>query len=520
MGGDNSSGSAPAKTETARDPNASNKATDNKKQHHGNAPPRHGGLTNDSLRDAAGRKSVRVAFLSVVIILGVVFGVMPHTNPLQGLAAWAFRIAIALLAGLAAGALTGTIGVKNSIIRATGGAAFAVFVLVTSTQKDSGGAGAVTAAPPAPMPPTVMAKLPTLAFDARAMRRSIDRWSELLLSTRGSKGGFRCARFGARPEQPWTTAQVLTGYLAKSELTATDANMVSSGLGYLTATRLPGGGWPLWENGKLAITEIGAWVTLARVRALGVPDVVPARQRDPLIKEVRRELAFIVRQQVASGAWAPVAINSAANICTYSTIMAVWALLEATESNFWGDKTNVDTELRLAINWLLNEAYSDELGGWVPRPPARHARRYTGLTAQTLMILLHAKDDRRFAYLRQSDRLKRAVSAFFADSALLSRDATDNDTVDGEDAVMNDAGFSIEGSTFLWIPWTMVLAARVVRDADFSTDLQAKARGVFEHVVALSSKVDFENQGTYWAAEYTICGAEAATLMSDHGTDR
>jgi hypothetical protein len=463
-----------------------------------------------------GPKSVRIAFLSIAIMLLIVFGVMPRAAPLAEPAAWTFRIAISLLAGLAAGALTGTIGLKNPIVRASGGAALSVFLLVTSTHMSSERINAaVTVAPPALKTPPAS---PT--FDAKEFQRNIQGWGQLLVATRGSKGGFRCARFGDRPEQPWTTAQVLNAYLVRpGALSPSDVNVVISGFHYLNATRLSSGGWPLWEAGKVAITEIAAWSALARMRALEVPGIFRDRQREQLIKDLRRDLTFIAGRQVANGAWAPVAVNSAENVCTYSTVMSLWALLEASSSKALGDSTNFEAQERRAINWLL-DGYSDALGGWVPRPPVRHGKKYLGLTAQTLITLLRAKEDPAFAYLRQSEHLRRAVAAFVNDPSLQSRDAADNETVDGEDAVMKDAGFSIEGSTFLWVPWTMALLARIARDPDVSAELKVKATTIFARVAELSTKIEFENQGTYQVAEYTICGSDAARLMGGDGSSR
>jgi hypothetical protein len=465
-------------------------------------------------RTAPGGRRVWIAFLSIVTILFVVFGVMPHASPLGESASWAFRIAISLLAGLAAGALTGTIGFKNSLIRAGGGAAFAVFVLVTSTHQTSENAAATTVTAP-------LATAASRPVDLQQVQRNIEGWAHMLQATQGSKGGFRCALFGARPEQPWTTAQVLTATVTKPGApSAADVATISSGLHYLDTTRLSSGGWPLWENGTFAMTEIAAWVALARVRVLAVPDIFNDKQREQMVKDLKRDLTFIAGRQVPSGAWAPIGNHAAENVGTYATVMSLWALLEASNSKLLGESMRFDTPLRLAINWLLDEAYSEALGGWVPRQPTRHLKRYTGLTAQTLVTLLRAKDDERFAYLHTSPRLKLAVSALLDDPALLSRDANDNETVDGEDTVMINAGISIEGSSFLWVPWTTLLAARVAHDPDFSKELRARAALVFEHVAPLASKVEFEKQGTYCTTEYTICSSEALRLMDQDGTDR
>ncbi len=464
----------------------------------------------------AGTKSVRMAFLSIAIMLLVVFGIMPHASPLGEPAAWTFRIAISLLGGLAAGALTGTIGFKNPLIRASGGGAFSVFLLVTSTHVSSERINAA----PMPAPAAVATPAVALAFDARQLERNVDVWGQLLLATRGSKGGFRCARFGDRPEQPWTTAQVLSAFLTKpGPLSPTDVNVVMSGFHYLNATRLSGGGWPLWEAGKIAITEIAAWSALSRVRALEVPGIFRDRQREQLIKDLKRDLAFLTSRQVANGAWAPVPVNSAENVCTYSTVMSLWALLEASNSKAIGDSINFESQERQAINWLL-AGYSEVIGGWVPRLPPHNEKKYPALTAQTLVTLLRAREDPRFAYLRQSERLKRALTAFVNDPSLLSRAPTDNEVVEGEDAVMSGTSISIEGSTFVWVPWTIALLARVAREPDLPAELKAKAAALFAHVASLSAKVDLENQGTYQVAEYTICGSEATRLMAADGSLR
>jgi hypothetical protein len=105
-------------------------------------------------------------------------------------------------------------------------------------------------------------------------RPAVERIESRLDRAEAAEGGFRTDPTSARSDrQAWTTAQVLVGTLmpgagVDQQFFESEADLVRH-LDYLESTRKDDqGGWGYFPNRAWAVTEIGAWVTVANVQAL------------------------------------------------------------------------------------------------------------------------------------------------------------------------------------------------------------------------------------------------------------
>lgn len=344
---------------------------------------------------------------------------------------------------------------------------------------------------------------------ASSMRRE-------LLETGAAGGGVRTNRVDhSSMTQVWTSAQSLMAILASKEpLSVEDAAQVRKHLEFIERVRLPGDeGWGYVEDATIGITEINAWVVLAELRATEpeLIDRIWGADAGTAVQRVQRDLKMLASRQMDNGGWAPV--NSTANPTwarTYSTTMALWALVEASKRTDIRRLGPIDygEAVKGGIRWLLTH-YSDEEQSWVPNPARlKQTDSYPGLTAQALFVLERSRP--RFDFLLDEDatykRARARMIRLLSDAGsgpqqpLRLRSVSSNDRMHDSDQYLSRSAHMLEGSTFLWFPWTSAFCAELAANgapaklpsgcnllADRSNELIAFARDEpFTYVMAES----------------------------------
>jgi hypothetical protein len=320
-------------------------------------------------------------------------------------------------------------------------------------------------------------------------------WSKELLALIDPEGGLKTSRGDpTAPRQVWSTAQSLVAVLSGPvTLTADQAKQIRRHFEFFEKARLPGDeGWGYMEPIDWGVTEINAWVALAYMASL-TPDVHALiwRPESPGVAETRllRELESLKRRQHPNGSWSPIRRTDIAGASrTYSTIMAVWALVEARKLKILKDAEQPahDQAIQNAIRWLLT-TYNADRQSWVPNPERkRQLDSFPGLSAQVLFVLSKAQPD--FGYLLDGDETyKRAGLAFLSATQGSTterahdprrRSVSNNDRTHDSDRYLWRSPYMVEGSTFLWFPWSLAYCAQCLEKSPAEVKVQNAARGI------------------------------------------
>ena len=287
--------------------------------------------------------------------------------------------------------------------------------------------------------------------------------------------------------QPWSTAQALVGALQVPGVAARYRDEIRRIFIYLTRWRYPFGvpieklapeeeqGWALTEDEVIPVpvTEITCWVLVAYAYALR-NGVVGVRETEAYLgAEVE---VLLSRQYVLAkgrnlvGGFCPTVHVCDQNQRTYSTVLALWALVELLplireeliKRRRWD---NALAAINRGAEWLI--ATRDKTFGWVPKPFGGKRSRYPGLTAQALFLL---------TLLRQSGlglKVPVGYTAAVRDFLLEARDfsriwefrdpAGDISINSGDVLVAGTPPYRLEGSEFFWAPWTLALVGLLIR---------------------------------------------------------
>lgn len=370
---------------------------------------------------------------------------------------------------------------------------------------------------------------------------ALERLQSRLERAVATEGGFRTDPTDPKSErQAWTTAQVLVGLLmspggGERPALKSEAELVKH-LDYLESMRRDDqGGWPYFPNRSWAVTEIGAWATMANVYALRSPLVTSDAVRSSLQDRIVRDLKDIVARQTApGGGWKPIDDQKfAARVAacavpgaihapgmptqtpdltrTYSTVMAVWALAEARAIPALRDEIsrNYDGVLTQGITWLFANEFKEV--GWTPNPSRRDTREsFAGLTAQTLFVLDRvARLDP--GMIQQREAHKAAKQRFLRLKSLLADSISDNSRIPDSDLYLFPTDQVLEGSTFLWFPWSLATLTNLATDKEVSNDDRRLATRLRARLLALHGEElhYLEQAFTYELAE-TMIGVEFA----------
>ncbi len=305
----------------------------------------------------------------------------------------------------------------------------------------------------------------------------------------------------------WTSAQALVALLRSRQTEPTEP--LRAAFDFIEESRLDGSrvGWTYTlGSDEPTVTEVAAWVLLALAAGLdaGLWDADGAeRVRD----RIARDVAALVARQHASGGFAPVDLVVPANLRTYSSLMALWALAEC--RHHLPPEATAGPAQRVGA-WLLRTRR--EGLGWVVAPDRpRQRERYPGLAAQALVAM--AVGEQRFAdgqafKLVTLDKEYREIQAAFAsDAALVGRDLVDNDHVGERDQSLVGTTFRIEGSSFLWCTWSLWALELLRNEPALPAAARAAAAAslprLLEKLLAGSEQVGYG--GTWEVAETLLC---------------
>lgn len=340
--------------------------------------------------------------------------------------------------------------------------------------------------------------------------RQVEVWSSDLAATQhGASGGFCVAVLDPSARvQPWTTAQALVALLARPA-TPIGADDVDRAIRYLEGSRSAAiGGWGLWPDSPRPLVEVDSWVTIAYLRRLGGVVPLSPQMHSQLARAVERNVAELVGRQSASGGWAPVPQAGDDDARVYSTAMALWALVEALESRevALADRAAALDSAKRAAQWLLNAR--NESVGWYPNPQRRQPGSFPGLTAQVLFVLDRAKGQ--VSFLRTSSVLAESAAAFASRGDLVGRELIDNERLPDFDQHLVTIEHQLEGSTYLWFPWTVLALDRLRSDVELTP---AVREGAEKRLLDLLERVDeivehVGQGGTYELAEYLLALSE------------
>lgn len=228
--------------------------------------------------------------------------------------------------------------------------------------------------------------------------REVPAWIDLIFSNERAGGGIGPILFdNSIGAQSWATAQCLKATLVSSRDPRVYKAEIRKGFEYMERVRSRQEGSEGWfyvdepaspDMPSWGVTEIAGWVVVAQVEALNAGNVWNEREVPGILQRVTRDLDYLLQRQLESGGWGPAAGTRESSTRTYSTVMALWALIEARRSPVVAPHLDDrhDQAIREGVTWLLGH-YIDGRG-WMPNPNRRFQRgSYLGLDAQTLFVL-------------------------------------------------------------------------------------------------------------------------------------
>jgi hypothetical protein len=219
-----------------------------------------------------------------------------------------------------------------------------------------------------------------------------------------------------------------------------------------------------------------------------------------MIRTIDRDLALLVERQYDDGGWSPIHKTTvSSHLRTYSSVMVCWAFIAARQSTVTrGIALKYDQVVDRGIRWLLiaHGFHDDGMGGWVPNPaPNRWTEKFIGLTAQTLFILSEAEGEFDFLknnmdYIAKKKNFITYASNKENSSTYLSRMAiSSNQRVHDGDRYLRGLSFTAESSTFLWYPWSILLA-NALRTNEFLDDtVRERARTLLNELLRRSEQL-------------------------------
>ena len=318
-----------------------------------------------------------------------------------------------------------------------------------------------------------------LAYDRHLVKGSDDWRRRLLTFSDPETGGIRDGSSDTKV-QAWTTAQAVVGVLGnidynKSKLSAKEQDQIRNAVNYLDRVRVPppDEGWGYFEGTVPAITEVTAWAALAEIASVRA-NLWDPNSRAIVAGRVDRDLKTLLRRQTPSGGWSPIRDLRDDNTRTYPTVMALWALGAAFREGLVTDLGAKHCVMK-GINWLLNERHAQL--GWVPNPRRRfQTEDFPGLTAQALVVLELLREQ--VSEGGASDIRLRDAKIKFAEGTLVNLSIRANARVPDTDVhvTLGQASETLEGSSFLWYPWSRAAMTLLAHDAELPPEVRERAR--------------------------------------------
>jgi hypothetical protein len=328
----------------------------------------------------------------------------------------------------------------------------------------------VTATPtpsPAPLESELVSKL----------KGKTAEWVNRVFTAQASNGGIKeSPSAGESTVEVWTSAQCLAGILSTQIDLQSRIGQLKNAFQFIESKRrsTPSAGWNLYGDASVyTVTEINSWVALAYVKSLeSTPRVWNESESVNVLTHIDSDLMEIVQRQEPDGGWRPIRDNHPGFTRSYSTILALWSLIEARKSPVVGQHVGnrYDENVRRGINWFLR-TYKEPLG-WVQNPNrVGQSSRYDGLTAQILFVLSRAEDLAPFSFIKDEHIYRAAKRQFILHSDFAKRSVGEqNSNVIDADQRFPETEYQAEGSTFLWFPWTLATLTQLAADQSLSSN--------------------------------------------------
>jgi hypothetical protein len=319
-------------------------------------------------------------------------------------------------------------------------------------------------------------------------------------------GGFQFAQNGGPHDaQVWTTAQVLYALEMGNPIKPEVREAIRRGFAYIERMRISVANGPCQASGQQdgwgylkslpwGVTEINSWVLLAKIASLRTnpsPAIWSDSEIGGQLEGIKSDLAALARRQHSNGGWAPIAkTDDDTHLRTYSTVMALWALIEAKHSIVLNPIVGhvYDRAITDGARWLImqdwqapNDNPDDRhIGGWWPTPSWTEKDAFPGLTAQAIYVLELVRQHYR---LPNEEKFHDEIANFIRTStgeigpgnSLRARDVTDNPRPHDSDRYLTNQPYTVEQSTFLWYPWAIAAFTELKEDNSIKEDKRAAA---------------------------------------------
>lgn len=346
------------------------------------------------------------------------------------------------------------------------------------------------------------------------------------------KGGIRL------PEQLYDDPKQLTEWLEHvcgTNVPATVAEEIANS-GKVSG----GGGWGYFKGWRPGITEIEAWVCIAKTKCLVEKSISNDHK---LGQAIIVHLSQLRKRQVSQGDEAqglsPVPVpwkdeNYSELVRTYSTIMAVWAhveALEAMENRLLPSEGKDEARgfVQKQVRVIVRQAFDKVM--CVPSPKRGWQEDvFLGLTAQALHVIAMAKSNHALDGFEHPDwdALADLQKDFIrelskAKPPLRSYGIKENQRIHDADRYLLPVNMAVEGSTFLWSPWCLLALGdlKAQDNAQLSPSERKEAARLFGILAdRLPEMRRFaERQYNYVSAEMLYCIGKALPYVCELDKD-
>lgn len=342
------------------------------------------------------------------------------------------------------------------------------------------------------------------------LKKHLPKWVDRILSVRVEEtGGFDGSLFEPSGSPSlWSTAQCLMGILGAGQTIVGD-DVLRLAFEYMKGVQKDDGGWAYSDTQNETVTEVACWVTIAYAASVQAGIWKNDEDGRAFERMADRALKHIVSRRSSDGGWCPTAQVVPHNTRTYTTAMAAWSLFAAKNTPSLNAGSTLNKDLNSAINWLL-DGRRENLG-WVPNPNRRHQKdKHQGLNAQVLFILTQLESASQF--LRTVPNYKDAKRDFLVDGDRWKYDFFENNTsIRDADQWLEETDFRIEGSTFLWCPWSLAALHSLTNDSELLDEERRQAVKLRAEMIEKIQKCsdDVGTSGTWELAETLFCAGYA-----------
>lgn len=354
------------------------------------------------------------------------------------------------------------------------------------------------------------------------LNKEMSKWVDRIFPAQADNGGIRVHALNpSTPTQVWTTAQCLKALLTAQMDIKDHIPAIKKAFNYIEGARQVSTdaprqdeGWGLLEGNPYSVTEIAGWVTVAYAASLDSKTKIWSDAEVPIIvSRIERDLQHMLSRQESNGGFRPIKQEPPPNTLpytrTYSTLMALWGLVEAKRVPAVAERIGerYDSNITNAIMWLLRTR--DEKLGWVPNPDRQPQKEtFSGLTAQVLFVLSRAEGD--FKFLETDKIYVNAEKNFARNKDLGKRMQCSNDRIHDADQSFPPTAYVSEASTMLWFPWAFAELTHLSTDDSLTAEEQAAAVKLRKEIV----RSNIDELGRFVESEYMYVLGENLFCLS------